>query len=51
MHGGSLTRETVPAFARTLREEPFAFQVKVGESRARRLSMLPRMFGGRPSRA
>jgi flavorubredoxin len=29
MHGGSLTRETFPAFVRALRDEPFAYQGKV----------------------
>jgi flavorubredoxin len=29
MHGGSLRRETLPAFARALRDEPFAYQGKL----------------------
>ena len=29
MHGGSLGRETLPGFARALREEPFAYQGKL----------------------
>jgi hypothetical protein len=29
MHDGSLVRETIPGFARALREQPFAFEGKV----------------------
>jgi hypothetical protein len=29
MHGGSLGRETLPAFSRALREEPFAYRGKL----------------------
>lgn len=29
MHGGSLPRETIPDFARALREEPFAYGGKL----------------------
>ena len=29
MHGGSLTRESIPYFIRALREEPFAYQGKL----------------------
>jgi hypothetical protein len=29
MHGGSIGRETLPVFARALREEPFGYQGKL----------------------
>jgi hypothetical protein len=29
MHGGTLTREAMPAFVKALREQPFAFEGKL----------------------